>query len=225
MIQLASLFQDHAILQRDTPIPCWGWTEPRTAVVIRFAESEVHCMSNERGDFFAKLPAMSAGGPFSLQVTTPANGASISKENLLVGEVWLASGQSNMELATSDCGDYGKTVLNDADSPHIRFFSVGQRAQLGRQAMCGGHWQACTPATAHDFFAVGFTFARKLHHSLNVPIGVICSVWGGMPIEAWMSEPALADLPDTQEALAAYHTLHSPHPSAPSGRSSSYQPP
>ncbi len=211
MIELASLFQDHAVLQRDTLIPCWGWTQPDTLVVAKLGPHAAQTLSNDRGEFFLKFPEMPAGGPHTLRVEISATGESRTVEDVLIGEVWLGSGQSNMRWKTADCGRYVEQLAGDAEHPAIRLFTVGNRDHLGRQTTCDGEWQLCTRESALEFSAVAFSFARTIHQQLAVPVGIICSAWGGTRIETWISEAGLSQIPGLEPALRDYARLaHSP---------------
>ncbi len=205
MIQLSSLFQDHAVLQRGVPIPCWGWTEPDTVVVVTLGDSMARTLSNDRGAFFLRLPPMAAGGPHSLTVSIPSTGESLTITDLLVGEVWLGSGQSNMEFTVGACGSYADEMTADAEYSEIRLFRVLQRKNLGRQAECGGRWVPCSADTAREFSAVAFAFARRIHCALGVPVGMISSAWGGTVIESWISEEGLSTLPECAGVLREYN--------------------
>ena len=206
-ITLASLFQDHAVLQRDRPLPVWGTAPPLVKIRVTLGDQTACTFSNSSGDFFLKLPPLPAGGPHTLTVTVVKTGESLAIRDLLIGEVWLASGQSNMEMRLNACLPLTAEVIATADFPQIRFFTVATRAHLGPQRTVTGSWQAATPAVAGSFSAAAFVFARRLHRELGVPVGVISSSWGGSIIQSWLSRPALALNPEVSDWLARYEAL------------------
>ena len=203
-ITLASLFQDHAVLQRDQPLPVWGSASPLVKVRVTLGDHTACALSNASGDFFVKLPPFPTGGPHTLTVTDLKSGESLVIRDLLIGEVWLASGQSNMEMRLNACLPLSADVIATADFPQIRFFTVATRAHLGPQRHVSGNWQSATPAVAGGFSAVAFVFARRLHRELGVPVGVISSSWGGSIIQSWISRPTLALNPEVSDWLARY---------------------
>jgi sialate O-acetylesterase len=206
-ITLASLFQDHAVLQRDLPLPVWGRTSPGVKVRVEIGGNTAYTLSTADGDFLTQLPPLPAGGPHALTATVVATGESVRIQDLLVGEVWIASGQSNMEWSLNKSMPLTAEVIATADFPQIRFFNVPTRAHLGPQNAVGGRWQAATPDIAGDFSAVAFVFARRLHRELGVPVGVISTSWGGSFIQSWLSRSSLALNPDVSDWLARYESL------------------
>lgn len=206
-LTLASLFQDHAVLQRDRPLPVWGWTSPLVKVQVKLGKHTAFALSNADGDFFLHLPPLPADGPHTLTVTVATTGESVVIRDLLVGEVWLASGQSNMEWTLTKSLPLTSEVIESAEYPLIRFFTVPTRAHLGPHRTVDGHWQTSTPDTAGEFSAVAFVFARRLHRELGVPIGVISSSWGGSMIQSWLSRSSLASNPKVCEWLADYEAV------------------
>jgi sialate O-acetylesterase len=202
-LRLASPFQDHAVLQRDQTLPVWGWAAPNTRIRVTLAGNEAHALSNSQGDWLVRLPALPAGGPHSLTVTA-ANGETLSLSDLLVGEVWLASGQSNMEWPLDQSRPFTDEAIVTADFPGIRFFKAGRCTHLGPQRTVEGSWQSATPATAPKFSAVAFSFARRLHRELGVPVGILSSSWGGTIIESWTSRSTLAHNPEIAAWFAGY---------------------
>jgi len=203
-LQLASLFQDHAVLQRGQMLPVWGWATPFARVRVTLAGQEAFCISSAQGDFLVRLPAMPAGGPHTLRVELPGSGEQITLQDILIGEVWIGSGQSNMEWTLNQCIPLTKETIETADFPAIRMFNVQRRAHLGPHRTVGGCWQTATPEAAVNFSAVGFSFARRLHRELGVPVGVINASWGGTYIQTWISRSTLALNPATAGWLADY---------------------
>ncbi len=203
-IQLASLFQDHAVLQRDQTLPVWGRCAPDTRVRVTLAGREAHSRSNADGQWLVRLPALPAGGPHTLVVETPADGHCVTVSDLLVGEVWLASGQSNMNWKLEQSLPLVADDIATADFPQIRFFDVGRRTHIGPHDAVAGKWIPSSPAVAKQFSAVAFSFARRLHRELGVPVGILSSSWGGTIIQSWTSRSTLALNPDMAGWLAGY---------------------
>jgi sialate O-acetylesterase len=203
-LRLASPFLDHAVLQRGQPLPVWGWAAPMTRVRVTLAGHEAHTLSSDHGDWSVRLPALPAGGPHTL-VVTAADGETLTISDLLVGEVWIASGQSNMEWPLDQSRPFADDAIATADFPGIRFFTSSRRTHLGAQrTVDGASWQRVSPAAAPRFSAVAFAFARRLHRELGVPVGILSVSWGGTFIETWTSRSTLALNPDIAPWLAAY---------------------
>ena len=137
----------------------------------------------------------------------PATGETLAVSDILIGEVWLASGQSNMEMTLEDCLPVSETDLAAADFPEIRCLNVPKRAHLGPERTVEGEWRMINPTVARECSAVGFSFARRLHRSLGVPVGVISSSWGGSDIKSWLSRSALAHNPATAQWLADFEKV------------------
>jgi sialate O-acetylesterase len=205
--ELASLFTDHAILQAGRPCPIWGWDRPGQALRVRLLAAgggEVGCWSAEAdaaGRFVCELAATASGGPYQLVV----EGSSTRViEDVWFGEVWLASGQSNMEWTVASSSDAPREIA-EAHWPALRFFKVEPLASQVPRERCAGRWVVCCPADAGDFSAVGYAFAREIHRAQRVPVGIIDATWGGTRIEAWMSlealEPLLPELPELRARL------------------------
>jgi len=203
-LRLASPFQNHAVLQRDQTLPVWGWSAPLTRVRVTLAGREAHTLSNDHGDWSVRLPALPAGGPHTLVVETPATNETLSVTDLLVGEVWLASGQSNMQWTLDQSHPFTTETIATADFPQIRFFSFARRTHLGPQRTVDGSWKTATPDNARQFSAVAFSFARRLHRELGVPVGILSSSWGGTFIQTWMSRSTLAHNPAIADWFTAY---------------------
>jgi len=203
-IILATLFGDHAVLQRGMSVPVWGWTKPLVRVQVRLGPYAACGMSGDDGKFLVRLPPMDAGGPYELTATSENGGGTATSTDVLVGELWLASGQSNMQWTLSSCGAGYTQDLTEAEDSALRVLTVPNMARLGRQADFQGDWKPCTPAAATAFSAVGYHFAKRLRAELGVPVGIINSSWGGTYIEAWLGRDWLATNPHTAASTAAY---------------------
>ena len=209
-LRLAALFSDHLVLQQERPSTIWGWDGPgqRVTVQLRAADSRAElavgsAQADAAGRFRLQLPARAAGGPYELSVE---GSRQVTLRDVWVGEVWLASGQSNMEWKLASSLD-AERELEQADFPQLRVFKVAQCAAREPQRDVSGAWAVCSPDTAADFSAVGYFFARALHRARGVAVGIIDSTWGGTCIEAWTSlealGPVLPDLAAQQADLAA----------------------
>ncbi|MGJ4728124.1 sialate O-acetylesterase [Luteimonas sp. SDU101] len=178
------MFADGMVLQRDQAIPVWGQAAPGARVDVSFDGATVQTLADGNGAWRVLLPARGAGGPFLLRVDDGQ--APRELRDVLVGDVWLASGQSNMEWPISQSADAELETARATD-PLIRHFKIPRSwAGLPQWQLAGGEWQASSPAVAGNFSAVAHFFARELRASEGVPIGIIDSTWGGSSIEAWM---------------------------------------
>ncbi len=190
-VRLPKLFSSHMVLQRDQPIHIWGWSEPGESVSATFHGATATSTGDPLGHWSLYLPPQSAGGPFQLTVT---GSNKIALDDILVGDVWFASGQSNMEMPVS--GFPGSAIVNnsaaeikDANHPDMRLFLVGDKASDYPLNDFAGEpsWTVCSPETAAKFSAVAYFFGRDLQNKEHVPIGLIDSSWGGTPGASWIS--------------------------------------
>ncbi|MCX6937804.1 MAG: sialate O-acetylesterase [Verrucomicrobia bacterium] len=199
-----ALFADHAVLQRDKPIPVWGQAEPGEKVTVRLggliAESTT---ADAKGNWSVRLPAQPAGGPYSLVFEGKNR---VERTDIWLGEVWVCSGQSNMDRKLG-LNKNQKPLENweqeaaSANYPQIRHFYVARTPSDTPRTATTGKWDVCSPQTSVNFTAVGYYFARDLQRKLNVAVGLINSSWGGTPAEAWMRRDVLdADFPETLAA-------------------------
>ncbi|MGB3616725.1 MAG: sialate O-acetylesterase, partial [Catalinimonas sp.] len=197
-VRLPAFFADGMVLQRDRPVRVWGWADPHEDVTLQLADRSTTMKANAEGYWEATLGALPAGGPYELRVNDR------TFRDVLMGDVWIASGQSNMEWKLSQLLPRYDSVLAAADFPQLRFLDVTNRtanAPLSDIETTG--WQAASLATAPAFSAVAFFFARDLHRHLGVPIGVIQTEWGGTPAQAWTSAEQLrAQLPVYKQKIA-----------------------
>ncbi len=204
--RLAALFSEHVVLQQGRPLPVWGWDAPGQRLSVRLrapgAAGELAVASGSAdasGRFLLELPALGDGGPYELVVE---GSRQLLVRDVWIGEVWLASGQSNMEWKVG-LADNAPAEIAQARWPRIRMFKVAPRAMLEPQSDTSGEWAVCSPETVADFSAVGYFFARALHEARAVAIGIIDSTWGGTCIEAWTSQEALAPVLPELPALRA----------------------
>lgn len=184
------------VLQRDKPIKIWGWADKNEAVEVHFLNQIKKVKADKNGAWVATLNPVSYGGPYTMEVKGKKN--SITLNDILIGEVWLCSGQSNMEMAVHGWGSvYNyEQEIKDANYPQIRAFNVVKDISMKPKDNLGGTWQVCSPQTVSEFSAVAYFFARKLNKELNIPVGIINSSWGGTDIETWTSSDAFNSLPE-----------------------------
>ncbi len=190
-VRLAGVFGDHMVLQRNAPIRVWGTAAPGEAVRVSLGGRQRHAVAGNDGRWSLQLPAMPAGGPHQLTVNA---GKRLVLEDVLVGDVWFCSGQSNMEWTLAQAQDAEREIAA-ADLPQIRHLKVAHRASLAAQDdIEPAAWLVGDPQHAGQFSAVAYYFARRLHRELGVPIGLVNASWGGSHIETWTSaRAALAD--------------------------------
>ncbi len=199
-LRLPSILGDHMVLQRETAAPLWGWAAPGSDVVVRadWLTDPVPARAGANGHFRVDLQTPAAGGPHSIRIS--AGGEEIVLDDVWIGEVWLASGQSNMEWPLTLVRD-GEAEIASADEPRIRFFDAANTIAREPAEDVDGTWQIAAPGTIREFSAVAYFFGRELVRDLAVPIGLIGSNWGGTPAEAWTSEESLRALGDFDAAL------------------------
>ena len=200
-LRLAGIFGDYMVLQRDQPVPVWGWASPGESVAVYFGQQVQAAVADTAGAWRVDLAPMPAQ-PQGQRLRVHAGGDSIVCQDVLVGEVWLASGQSNMEWSLQRARD-GEAEAAAAQHPLIRLYTVPRTVARRPQADVAGAWAVCTPATAAGFSAVAYFFGRDLQAALDLPIGLIHSAWGGTPSEAWTSLDMLAGHPDFEAKIAS----------------------
>ncbi len=181
-VKLPTVIDSHMVLQRDVPLAIWGWADAGEKVTVTLDAASAEATANDDGKWQVKLPAMKADGkPHTMKI---AGNNTVELEDILIGEVWVGSGQSNMEWPmTRTTG--ATAAIEAADHPHIRLFHV-PKVQIPQPADdVVADWKVCTPKNAPAFSAVLYYYGKKLHEELNVPVGLINSSWGGSPIEPW----------------------------------------
>jgi len=193
-VRLPKLVGDHMVLQRDTRLPIWGWADQGEKVTVAFRGKTYTAKPGTDGKWMVTLPSTPAGGPYEMTI----KGKNVlTIRDILVGEVWLGSGQSNMEWNLSWTVNNYKQEIAQANFPQIRLFNVKDATSLTpRQEMESDGWKLCSPETIGSFSAVAYFFGRDLHQQYQVPVGLITSDWGGTPAEAWTSAATLKSLPD-----------------------------
>ena len=200
-VALPNVFSDHMVLQRDQPNKLWGKAEPSESISATIAGQTVTTKADSNGFWSVMLPKLEVGGPLTLEV----KGKNELKINdILVGEVWICSGQSNMQWTVSSANDSDLERLT-SNYPQIRMVNF---PQIGSQAPIWSHddrrWQVSSPETVGGFSAVGYFFARQLHQTLNVPIGMVNNAWGGSACEAWIDLDSLSKAGKYQSMLDSW---------------------
>lgn len=203
---LAFPFADHAVLQRGKPIPIWGKALPGSQVVLTLGDCEIRGHADAQGRWLAYFPSFVAGGPYSLSVTS--GDEQLERKDMYVGDVWLASGQSNMAwMLKNGVGANTEKEIAGADFPLIRFLNVPHETHsTPTERFEPIEWQLCNPQNAVHFSAVAYFFARELHCDKNIPVGIISASWGATNIEAWMSAGCLRTHPMYKEWVDNFDT-------------------
>lgn len=198
---LHPVFQDHAVLQRDRSVSVWGKGAANDSVTISLGAHTATARADEAGNWKASLPAMSAGGPFNLKASA-SSGATQTVSDVLIGDVWLCSGQSNMVLPVHRALDSRSEIAGSANDT-IRMLTVDLANAVEPRAQFAApvQWRVAGPDTVAEFSATCFYFARELQKTAKVPMGLITSAWGGSKIEAWMSAQGLRDAGGYDTAL------------------------
>lgn len=219
-VRLPSVISDNMVLQSDMPVPIWGWAQPGEKVAVRFAGQTKKTVAGEGGKWSIRLdPLKASNHPATMTIKA---GVTTELKNVLVGEVWLCAGQSNMEWPLSKAAN-AQEALGAVGNPSIRLLNrVGAArggsgkytpehlSRMTTERFITGSWQACTSETASAFSAVGYFFGRELHEELKVPVGLINVAIGGTPTEAWISRQALAAHPKLR-VLVEGNWLDNPH--------------
>jgi sialate O-acetylesterase len=184
-VRLPAIFASGMVLQRERPIPVWGHAEPKQTVSVKLGETESHATADERGRWEVRLPAMTAGGPYRLVITGKR---SLVLDDVLVGDVWICSGQSNMEMPLKQDQFFADEKPQIANA-NLRLFKVPALWSASPASRMIGNWTPCNEATAAEFSAAGYYFGRQLQQEIDVPIGLIQAAIGGTPSENWTPGP------------------------------------
>ena len=185
VLELPSLFSDHMVIQAGRKVPVWGWAKPGQRVVVSIAGQSPSTTAGADGRWRVELAPVAGDGPYELTVEAERK---VTIRDVLVGEVWLGSGQSNMNWPVRRSKDFAKERAA-ARFPKLRMFTVARASASRPQARCKGKWLVCSPDTVASFSATAYFFARSLQQELGRPIGIVHSSWGGTAIEAWTSMP------------------------------------
>jgi sialate O-acetylesterase len=222
-VKPSPLFSDHAVLQSGTSVPIWGIADPAEKVTVKFSGQTKSATADSSGKWTVRLTKLKAGGPFEMTIAgSKAGEAPIVVKDVLVGEVWLGSGQSNMQFYVSKNGPghapYGlldeEKEIAAANYPQLRMFTVKNATAYTPQTDLVGEWQVCTPDTVPNFSAVGYLFGRDLNQALKLPVGIVLSAFGASTAEAWvprdalLSDPLLKPMVDKLDAREDYFKAH-----------------
>jgi len=209
-IELPSIISDNMVLQQNAKVSLWGWTDPGESIEISTSwEEEISAVSDESGNWICQVQTPQAGGPYELQIS--GNNETITLKNILIGEVWFCSGQSNMEMPLAGWPP-NDPILNSieeiakANYPNIRLFTVTRAVTAYPKQDCIGQWDPCIPQVAKSFSATAYFFGRELYNELGVPIGLIHSSWGGTPAESWIPENKLERFEEFRSVLKKINT-------------------
>jgi len=203
-VTLSSLFADHLVLQREKPLPIWGWADPGEKVTVSFAGQQKAAKIDTNGKWLVTLDPLKASDQPQDLTVTGAHHQTLTVKDVLVGEVWLCSGQSNMGMTVKGVTNADKEIA-EANYPLIRMYSVGSGSAVEPQDKCRGQWQVTTPATVGGFSASAYFFGRNLFADLKIPVGLINSSVGGTAIEAWTSMDVMKDKPELQSVLKSWN--------------------
>ena len=210
-ISLPKVFGDSMVLQRNIRIPVWGNAAPGSQIIAQLGNCIVKTKTDKTGKWMVRFPKFEAGGPYTLTIADAGKQAKIQYNGILIGDVWLASGQSNMDFSVKQ-GHDAQNEIAKANYPQIRFIVVGQDVKLTPQKdILSGKWKVCNPMNVKDFSAVAYFFARKIHIDQNVPIGIVQPSRGGTPVEAWTSREKLLSSPISRTRVLANDTLTLSH--------------
>lgn len=188
-VQLPTLFGDHMVMQRGLPIHVWGLSDPSEEITVAFRHQQVQVTASDIGVWQTYLDPSGPGGPHTLEVR---GNNELRIEDIYVGDVWVGSGQSNMVWPLENSDNAEQEIAN-ANHPGIRYFKVDQSTSDVPLEDVGGEWRVVSPETASEFSGVAYFFARDIHQTQGVPIGVIQTAWGGTPAEAWTSLETIKD--------------------------------
>jgi sialate O-acetylesterase len=194
-IELSTLFSDNMVLQQEMNIPIWGKADPGGRVTVEIANQQKTTRVSSDSTWRLELNSLAVGGPYTLTVFGEDT---VALTNVMVGEVWICSGQSNMEMPLAGWGrvDNFEKEISEADYPNIRLFQVDHAMSVSPKSHVPSKgWQVCNPTTIPEFSSTAYFFGRHVHKNLNIPIGLIQTAWGGTVAEAWTSGPALKQMP------------------------------
>ncbi|MCX6225540.1 MAG: 9-O-acetylesterase [Bacteroidia bacterium] len=198
-IKLPSFFSSNMVLQQGIEIPVWGWAAPGEEITITLEGNTASSKAESNGKWSVKLPSMNYGGPYIMTIT---GSNKLILENIMVGEVWVCSGQSNMEFNLINAKN-AEAEIASSGYPDMRLFTVKKRiAQTPQDQLDDGEWMECSPVSSSRFSAVAYFFGKELYEKLKIPVGLINTSWGGTVAETWISEETMAQNPDFAKQLS-----------------------
>jgi sialate O-acetylesterase len=207
-VRLPAFFGNNMILQRNKAIPVWGWADANETVTVRLHHQTKTTRADQSGKWMIKLDNEAAGGPYQLVIEGKNT---ITYTDVLVGDVWICSGQSNMEMPIAGWGQINnyQQEIAAANYPMIRHFKVPPELSASpKDDILPAQWQICSPATAGDFTAAGYFFARELYEKLKIPIGLLNTSWGGTMVETWISRQAFENSDEFKSMIAGMPFLN-----------------
>jgi sialate O-acetylesterase len=211
-IKLPAIIGDNMVLQQGGKATIWGWADPDEEVMVGVSWHSMKwaVTADKDGKWSFKMNPPKVGGPYEMTLTGKN---SITIKNILVGEVWVASGQSNMQMSVQSSNNAEQEIA-EANYPKIRLFYVKRTVADKPQSDCEGSWVECSPETVPGFSAVAYFFGRYLHKELDVPVGMIHTSWGGTPAEAWTRREVLEEMPECAPILKRYADAVANYPKA-----------
>ena len=211
-IKLPAVISDNMVLQGNKKVSIWGWAEPGEEVMVSVSWHRMRwaVTTGKNGKWMFKMNSPKTGGPYEMTIIGKNT---ITLKNIMVGEVWVCSGQSNMQMSVKSSANAEQEIAA-ADYPDIRLFTVERKVAEQPQSDCVGSWTLCSPQTVPGFSAVAYYFGRELHEELDVPIGLIHTSWGGTPAEAWTRRGILKEESDAAPILERYDDAVAKYPQA-----------
>ena len=204
-IVLPSVFTDNMVLQQNFEVAIWGWSAAGESIKIVCSwnsKDTIKVKANNTSAWKTTIHTIGAGGPYSIRILGSTN---IQLNNVMLGEVWICSGQSNMEMSVNAKIMNGEEEAAKANNPNIRIFHIQKFGAEYPQQTCDATWKVSTPETMRATSAVGYFFARELQQKLNVPVGIIVSAWGGTPAEVWIEKSRIENNPELNNARYKEH--------------------
>lgn len=201
-VRLPKLISNGIVLQRDKDTKIWGWAAPNEKITIDFLNKKHKIQATAEGVWELKLPKLKAGGPYKMRISASNT---IEINDILIGDVWLCSGQSNMAMTVGSVRDLYENEIATSENNFIRNFEVPREYEFNKQRndLSGGSWTAANPKTVLQFSATAYFFAKKLYAKYQIPIGMINASYGGTPIHAWISEENLKPFPTSYDEIAS----------------------
>ena len=211
-IKLPAVISDNMVLQGNKKVSIWGWAEPGEEVIVSVSWHNMMwaVTAGKNGKWMFKMNSPKMGGPYEMTISGKNT---ITIKNILVGEVWVCSGQSNMQMSVQASAN-AKEEISAANYPNIRLFTVARKVATEPQSDCVGNWTSCSSQTIPAFSAVAYYFGRELHEELDVPIGLIHTSWGGTPAEAWTRRGILKEESNFAPILERYDDAVAKYPQA-----------
>lgn len=197
-MRLPDILSDHMVLQQNSEVKFWGRANPRAKIEIitDWNNDTLRTTASNKAKWETLLKTPKAGGPYSIEVLSGEEGIAI--KDVMIGELWICSGQSNMEYSVNSGVIDAEAAMPDSQNDQIRFFFVEKATADYPQDELTGHWEVCTPGSMRKFSSVGYFFGKKLNEELTNPIGLINANWGGTPVETWIPKDEIEDLKKVQ---------------------------